>query len=127
MDETNRQRRFLIAKGLPTWSIEVPALRVRIAEALAKSSVPGRQKIELETMARRITMLFNAIGEMPGPDEADAIVYDRLLKRTDRLRELITAMKAALDGVAKLPSDVVPRRPTQRDWRSSSHVDRPKS
>jgi hypothetical protein len=124
---TSRSHRLSVARELATWGAELPALRVRIAEALAKSSVPGRQKIELESMARGITMLFNAIGEMPGPDEADAIVYDRLLKRTDRLRELIATLTAALDGVAALPSNEVRQRPTVRDWRTSSHVDRPKS
>jgi hypothetical protein len=73
-------------------------------------------------------MLFNAIGEMPGPDEADAILYDRLIKRMARLRELIAANNATLDGIGKLPLEAVPQKPAvrTRDWRSSSHVDRPK-
>jgi hypothetical protein len=106
-----------------------PALRVRIAGALAIPRVPGRLRIDLEVRARRITMLVNAIREMPGPDEADAILYDRLIKRMDRLRELITATNATLYGLAKLPLEAVPQKPAvrTRDWRSSSPVDRPKS
>src|SRR5882672_5210428 len=96
-----RSPRLKIARQVAAWDTELPALRVRIAGALAKLSVPGRLKIELEVMARRITMLFNAIGEMPGPDEAEAILYNRLIKRMDRLRELITAANATLDGIGK--------------------------
>jgi hypothetical protein len=127
MDKGMRPR-LKIAKQVAAWGTELPALRVRIASALAKPSVPGRLKIELEVMARRITMLFNAIGQIPGPDEADAILYDRLIKRMNRLRELIAATNATLDGIGKLPSDAVPQKPAvpMRDWRTSSHVDRPK-
>ena len=126
--DKGRSQRLKIARQVAAWGTELPALRVRIAGALAKPGVPGRLKIELEVMARRITMLFNAIGEMPGPDEADAILYDRLIKRMDRLRELIAAANATLDGIGKLPPDAVPQKPAvrTRDWRTSSHVDRPK-
>jgi ribosomal 50S subunit-recycling heat shock protein len=75
--DKGRSQRLKIARQVAAWGTEIPALRVRIAGAVAKPSVPGRQKIELEVMARHITMLVNAIGEMPGPDEADTILYDR--------------------------------------------------
>jgi hypothetical protein len=126
--DKGRSQRLRIARQVAAWGTELPALRDRIAGALATHSVPGRLKIELEVMARRITMLFNAIGEMPGPDEADAILYDRLIKRMDRLRELIAATNATLDGIGKLPPDAATQKPAvrTRDWRTSSHVDRPK-
>jgi hypothetical protein len=126
--DKGRSQRLRIARQVAAWGTELPALRDRIEGALATHSVPGRLKIELEVMARRITMLFNAIGEMPGPDEADAILYDRLIKRMDRLRELIAAANATLDGIGKLPHPA-PQKPAvrTRDWRTSSHVDRPKS
>jgi hypothetical protein len=66
---------------------------------VAKSSVPDRLKIELEVMARRITMLLNAIREMARPDDADVILYERLVKRTDGLCELIAAIESTLDGI----------------------------
>jgi hypothetical protein len=119
MDET-RHRRQSIAKEVSSWGIELPLLRSRIAAALAKASVTGKQKIDLEVIARRITMLFNAIGEMPGADEADAVIYDRLVQRTDRLRELIGAVNASLEDVARLPPDAVPHRATPRDWKRFS-------
>jgi hypothetical protein len=45
--EHQQEPQALGSKELATWSAELPTLRSRIAEALAKSSVPGRLKIEL--------------------------------------------------------------------------------
>jgi hypothetical protein len=61
--------------------------------------VPGRQKLDMEVLARRITRAFNAIGERPDACADEASLYDQLIENTDRLRELITATNAALDTI----------------------------
>jgi len=66
-------------------------------------TLPGRQKLDLEVLARRITRGFNAIGETPAPEVDDATLYDRLIENRDRLRELIDATNAALDRIVKGP------------------------
>jgi hypothetical protein len=71
----------------------------RIAEALEMPGLPGRQKLDFEVMARRITTSFNAIGETA--DANDGTSYDRLIETADRLRELISAANAALDPLVK--------------------------
>jgi hypothetical protein len=48
--DKGRSQRLKIARQVAAWGTEIPALRVRIAGAVAKPSVPGRQKIELEVM-----------------------------------------------------------------------------
>jgi hypothetical protein len=126
MNNSGRHR-LSVAKELAAWNAELPALRARVANALAKTSVPGSKKIELETTVRRINMLINAISAKSDADENARFFYDRLVIRVNRCRELLAALKAALDGVANLPSDAVRQRPAQRDWRTSSHVDRPKN
>jgi hypothetical protein len=100
MDET-QQRRLSIAREIVTWGEEMPALLARIAEALKTPGLPGRQKLEFEVWARRITASFKAIGEPPDNDGADATLYDQLIENTDRLRELIAAVNAALDAQMK--------------------------
>ena len=100
MDETQR-RKLSIARELATWGTDLPALMARIAAALKIPTLPGRQKLDFEVMARQITSAFHAIGEPPDPEASDAALYAQLLDRTDRLRELIAAANAALDGLAK--------------------------
>ncbi len=100
MDETQR-RRLAIARELVTWGTEMPALLARIAAALKMPSVPGRHKLDFEVMARRITATFKAIGEAADSETSDEANYEQLIERTDRLRELIAAANAALDGLVK--------------------------
>jgi hypothetical protein len=100
MDEM-RSRRLSIARELATWGVAMPALRARIAATLKMPALSGRQKLDFEVMARRITTAFNAIGETPDPEASDATLYKQLIERTDRLRELIASANAALDGLAK--------------------------
>ncbi len=101
MDE-ERRRRLSIARELTTWGVALPGLVARIAQALKMQSLPGRQKLDLETVARRITTSFNAIGETPDAEASDAALYDQLIENTDRLRELIAAANAALDRLVML-------------------------
>jgi len=82
MDET-RRRRLSIAKELATWGTAMPPLMTRIGKALKTPSVPGRQKLDLEVLARRITRASNAIGELPDADADDATLYDQLIEDTD--------------------------------------------
>jgi hypothetical protein len=100
MDESQR-RKLSIARELITWGVSMPALLARIAVALNMPNLPGRQKLDLEVWARRITASFNAIGETPDSEADDASLYDRLIETTDRLRELISAANAALDPLVK--------------------------
>jgi hypothetical protein len=100
MDET-RQRKLSIARELATWGTTLPVLLERIVATLKLPSLPGRQKLELEVMARQITTAFHAIGETPDPDASEEVLYAQLLDRTDRLRALITAANAALDRLSK--------------------------
>jgi hypothetical protein len=80
----------------------MPALMARIAEALKSRSIPGRQKLDFEVMARSITTAFNAIGETPDDAEAsEATLYKQLIGNTDRLRDLIVTANVALDRLAK--------------------------
>jgi hypothetical protein len=102
MDESNR-RRLSIAKELVTWGIAMPSLLAGISEALKRTSLTGRQKLDFEVMARRITTSFNAIGETPDDKTADAALYEQFIENTDCLREQIAAAKAALVRVAKQP------------------------
>jgi hypothetical protein len=95
MEET-QHRRVLIARELVTWGADIPALFARIAAALKMASLPGRQKLELEVLARRITASFKAIGEATDDDATDAANYAQLIERTDRLRELIATANEAL-------------------------------
>jgi hypothetical protein len=99
MDES--RRRLAIAQELATWGTEMPALMTRIGEALKMPSLPGRQKLDLEVLARRITRTFRAIGETPPAETDEATLYDQLIENTDRLRELIPATNAALDRIGK--------------------------
>ena len=101
MDE-ERRRRLSIARELTIWGVAMPALMARIAEALKMPSLPGRQKLDLEALARRITTSFNAIGETPDAEASDAALYDQLIENTDRLRELIAAANAALHRLVML-------------------------
>jgi hypothetical protein len=73
----------------------------RIVPVLKMPSVPGRQKLELEVLARRITAAFKAIGEAADSEASDEANYTQLIERTDRLRELIASANAALDGLVK--------------------------
>jgi hypothetical protein len=100
MNET-QQRKLPIARALATWGNDMPALMARIVEALKSRSIPGRRKLDFEVMARRITTVFHAIGEAPDPEASEAKLYRQLIERTDRLRELIAAAKAAVDGLVK--------------------------
>jgi hypothetical protein len=99
MDET--RRRLSIARKLATWGVAMPALLVRISEAIRMPTLSGREKLDFEVMARRITTSFNAIGETPNAEASDATNYAQLIERTNRLRELIAGAKAALARVAK--------------------------
>jgi len=101
MDET-RRRRLSIARELVTWGVAMPSLLVRLGQASKRPTLPGRLQIEFEAMARRITTQFNAIGESPEADTADATAYDQLIENTDRLRELIGVANAALDLSLKM-------------------------
>jgi hypothetical protein len=100
MDET-RRRRLSIAKELATWGSAMPALMARIGAAQKMPGIPGRQKLDLEVLARRITRAFNAIGETPDAGVDDSSLYDQLIENTDRLRQLIVATNAALDRIVK--------------------------
>ncbi len=100
MDETQR-RKLSIARELATWGTDMPALLARIAGALKMPSLSGRQKLDFEVMMRRITTAFNAIGVTPDAEASDAMLYEQLIERTDRLRELIAAANGALDRLAK--------------------------
>jgi hypothetical protein len=79
----------------------MPALFARIAAALKMPSLPGRQKLELEVVARRISASFKEIGEAADSDVTDAANYAQLIERTDHLRELIATANAALVGLVK--------------------------
>jgi hypothetical protein len=96
-----QQRKLSIARELATWGADMPALMARIAEALKSRSIPGRQKLDFEVMARRITTAFNAIGETPDAEASEANLYKQLIGNTDRLRDLIVAANVALDKLAK--------------------------
>jgi hypothetical protein len=100
MNET-QQRKLSIARELATWGADMPALMARIAEALKSRSIPGRQKLDLEVMARRITTAFNAIDETPDAEASEAKLYKQLIRNTDSLRDLLAAANVALDGLAK--------------------------
>ena len=100
MDETHR-RRLSIAREVVAWGADLPALLARIAVALKMSSLPGRQKLDLEVLARRMIATFKAIGEAAHSDATDEDNYAQLIERTDCLRELIAAANAALVGVVK--------------------------
>ena len=102
MDETHH-RRLSIAKELLTWGIAMPSLLAGISEALKRSNLTGRQKLDFEIMARRITTSFNAIGETPEDKALDATQYERFIENTDSLREQIAAAKVALVRMAKRP------------------------
>jgi hypothetical protein len=100
MDETHR-RRLSIAREPATWGVAMPALLARIAAALEMPRVPGRHKLDFEVLARRIAATFKAIGEAADSETSDEVNYEQLIERTDRLRELIAAANAALDGLVK--------------------------
>jgi hypothetical protein len=99
----SRYRRLSIARELATWGTEMPALMARSDKALKMANLPGRQKLDLEVLSRRITRSFDQIGETPDAEADDAALYDQLIENTDRLRELIAATNAALDRVVKGP------------------------
>ena len=99
MDETER-RRLSIATELVTWGKAMPALMARIVPVLKMPSVPGRQKLELEVLARRIAAAFKAIREAADSETGDEANYAELIG-TDLLRELIAAANAALDGLVE--------------------------
>jgi len=102
MDETHH-RRLSIAKELLTWGIAMPSLLAGISEALKRPSLTGRQKIDLEIMARRINTSFNAIGETSEDKALDATQYERFIEDTDSLREQVAVAKAAFVRMAKRP------------------------
>jgi hypothetical protein len=102
--DENHRRRLSIAKELLTWRIAIPSLLAGISEALKRPSLTGRQKLDFEIMARRITTSFNAIGETSEDKAPNATLYERLIKNTDSLREQIAAAKAGLVRVAKRPN-----------------------
>jgi hypothetical protein len=79
----------------------MPALMVRIADALKMASLPDRQKLDLEVLARRITKTFKAIGETPLAETDEATLYDQLIENTARLRKLIAATNGGLDRIVK--------------------------
>jgi hypothetical protein len=99
MDE-NQRRKLSIAKELATWGEAMPALLARIAQVLKMTSLPGRQKLNFEVWARQITAAFKAIGETADAEATDEFLYEQLIERTDRLRDLIEAANAALDRLA---------------------------
>ena len=47
---------------------------------------------------------LHRVGETPAAGADDAILYERLIENTDRLRKLIAATNAALDRIVKPPS-----------------------
>jgi hypothetical protein len=100
MNET-QQRKLSIARELATWGTDMPVLMARIAEVLKSRSIPGRQKLDFEVMARRITTAFNAIGETPDAEASEVKLYKQLIERTNDLRELIATTDASLDRVLK--------------------------
>jgi hypothetical protein len=63
-------------------------------------SVPDRQKLEMEVLARRIAAAFKAIREAADSETGDEANYAELIG-TDLLRELIAAANAALDGLVE--------------------------
>ena len=75
----------------------MPNLLSRLAAASKMPAFSGRLRLEFEVMARLINKKFNAIGETPDVDTADATLYDQLIENTDRLRELIATAHAALN------------------------------
>ena len=79
----------------------MPALLDRVVSALEMPALSGRQKLDFEVMARRIRTAFNAIGETPDDEADEAVLYNQLIERTDRLRELIAGANLALDGLGK--------------------------
>jgi hypothetical protein len=62
-DGGKQRQTIAVAKELATWGAGLPGCSTGITAALANREIPGLQKIELEIMARRIAMLFHAIGE----------------------------------------------------------------
>jgi hypothetical protein len=102
MDE-NHRRPLSIAKELLTWGIAIPTLMTGISEALKRPSLTGRQKLDFEIMARRITTSFNAIGKTSEDKALDATLYERLIENTDSLREQLATAKATLVRMAKRP------------------------
>jgi hypothetical protein len=98
MDE-NRRRRVAIAKELVSWGVDLPAIQTRIKAISIRLDVSGRLKLDLESKARQMTMLFNTIGEIPDSEVKDEALYDRLIANTDRLRDLIVGTNASLDGL----------------------------
>src|ERR1700690_1338781 len=98
MDETQR-RRVSIAREIVTWGADLPALLARIAVALKMPSLPRRQKLDLEVLARRMISTFKAIGEAADSEASDEASYAQLIERSDCLRELIAAANTALVGL----------------------------
>jgi hypothetical protein len=127
MDES-KHRKLSIWNEIATWGTELPALLARILVAAKRADLPGRQKLQLEIIARRINMLFNGIGQTPPSEADDGALLEQLIQDTEMLRELITVANVTLDGLAKPAQEAVPQKPAvpMRDWRTSSHVDRPK-
>jgi hypothetical protein len=97
MKNETQRRQLSIAKELVTWGVAIPNLLSRLAVASRKPAFSGRLKLEFEIMARRINTKFNAIGETPDADTANAALYDQLIENTDRLRELIGTANVALN------------------------------
>jgi len=98
MDE-NRRRRVAIAQELVMWGADLPTVMARITEISKRFDVSGRLKLDFESKARQMTMLFNALGETPDTKANEEFLYDRLIKSTDRLRDLIASTNASLDGL----------------------------
>jgi hypothetical protein len=75
MDETQRLR-LSITRELVVWGMAIPKLLARIAAALKMPASSGRQKLDFEVMARRITTAFNAIGETPDGEADEVMLYN---------------------------------------------------
>jgi hypothetical protein len=125
MNETGH-RRASIEKEVAAWGAELPALLARILVAAKRADLSGRQKLQLEIMARRINMLFNGIRQTPPAEAGDGAPLERLIQNTESLRELIGVANATLDGIGKLPPDAAPQKPgiRSRDWQTNSQASR---
>jgi hypothetical protein len=73
----------------------------RMVSALEMPALSGRQKLDFEVMTRRIRTAFKAIGETPDDEADEAMLYNQLIEKTDRLRELIAGANLALDGLGE--------------------------
>jgi hypothetical protein len=79
--------------------VDLPTIQTRIKEISIRLDISGRLKLDLESKARKLTMLFNSIGKIPDSEANEEVLYDRLIDNTDRLRDLIVGTNASLDGL----------------------------